>query len=611
MIESSFYDLPTEYEDLLTQQELADHILDTVLDPELNFSRAGDEIAICLYGSRYVKGERHRYKAISIHHNWVTQDGLIYPLPGNTRDRLKSLFGDISSMKFSFADVLRIASVNQNEFLITIDQSLSISAKDEAHKLKADELCVDGLNAELFPYQSQGVQWLSKNIQRLGGCILADEMGLGKTIQVISLLLTLKPSHQSPALVICPTSLITNWCTEIKRFAPDLSFGVHRGQDRAGIPASLKKVDVIITTYGTAVADCRLLAAINWTWVILDEAQAIKNPESERRLALSMIKGKYHLPMTGTLVENSLMDLWAITDFAIPGILGSKEQFAERYPDDETSAAVINELVSPLILRRLVKHVAKELPERTDINLPIDMDHAQATEYERIRQETLDEYGVSAGLVATTRLSLFCAHPSLYRKVNAEDDVEIIEAETINTIRLETPKIKVLKSILSEAFASKRKVLIFSRFNGCYELIRQAADNPNNNTYWEQINGTTPQEDRQRIVDKFTSIDGNACLVLNPNAAGAGLNITAATIVVHFTPNWNPAIEAQASARAHRKGQTQPVMIYKLYYADTVEEVMIERSEWKRELSDLAVPLSGREQTDMKKVVSITPAGTK
>lgn len=311
--------------------------------------------------------------------------------------------------------------------------------------------------------------------------------------------------------------------------------------------------------------------------------------------------------MTGTPVENSLLDLWSLTDFCIPGLLGSRHDFEANYPDSIESAQALAVVTDPIVLKRKVADVASDLPERIDIDVPLELDSDLAEHYRSVRRATMAKYPTAGALVATLQLQLVCAHPWLR---NSDQDTDPL-AENANLVRvpaypLITPKMERLLAILGEAFLNQQKVIVFALFNRIGELVREAMP-ASSLIHWDAINGSTPQEERQLIVDRFTAHEGPACLVLNPKAAGTGLNITAATIVVHFTPVWNPAIEAQASARAHRRGQIKPVTVFRLFYKDTVEEVMIDRSLWKTELANESVPVSTRDAGDFRRALEIEP----
>jgi SNF2 family DNA or RNA helicase len=351
------------------------------------------------------------------------------------------------------------------------------------------------------------------------------------------------------------------------------------------------------------VNDIAIFSSLEWSWVICDEAQAIKNPQSNRRRALATIPRKRAIPMTGTPVENSLVDLWSLTDFAIPGLLGSLSEFEDSFPDSLDSGQQLKHFTDPIILKRRVADVASDLPERIDVDVPLELDDGLIDHYCDVRDTTMEKYPVAGALVATLQLQLVCAHPWLRNSGEDEDYAAIVESPDIPLV---TPKMERAVGLLGEAFANGRKVIVFALFNRIGDLLKQAC-NHMPDTHWGAINGSTPQEDRQSIIDAFTDHEGSACLILNPKAAGAGLNITAATVVIHFTPVWNPALEAQASARAHRRGQTEPVTVYRLFYLDTVEEVMIDRAAWKNELANETIPVSTRDADDLKRALEIMP----
>jgi SNF2 family DNA or RNA helicase len=432
-------------------------------------------------------------------------------------------------------------------------------------------------------------------------------MGLGKTIQIIALLLDDRPSEHEPALIICPTSLIANWRAEILKFGPELTVLIHRGPQRAGTTKGLQRAQIVLATYDTVVNDIAIFSGMTWSWLVCDEAQALKNPDSARRRSVASIPRRRTIPMTGTPVETSLVDLWSLADLAIPGLLGSRASFDRRYPDTEESARELARLTDPIVLCRKVRDVAGDLPERIDIDVPLELGAELSSLYDAVLAETLEKYPVAGSLVATGQLQLFCAHPWLQgdeMHLDGNDDALNFRRPGLPLV---TPKIERTVAILDEAFRSGRKVLVFALFNRCGDIIREAVGDRFPTAFWDAINGSTPQQDRQTIVNAFTAYPGPACLFLNPKAAGAGLNIPAATIVIHYTQAWNPALEAQASARAHRRGQTEPVWIYRLFYENTVERVMIDRSTWRRELGNEAVPISTRDTADLQRALAIRP----
>lgn len=590
-------------------EDLPYSLSERLLSPVLYIERKQGLYIASLGANIRQAGQSHFTPCPSIKHNWLLDGTRIKPLPHDAPEVLRNALRERNPLDLRYPDVLELI----RDGIDGIEISVASSVTEKANARSASMLLPsrpDGLNASLYPYQEHGVAWLSETLSTIGGAILADEMGLGKTLQIIAVLLLNKPKPSNPALIVCPTTLIANWHREVHRFAPSLTLQVHRGNDRTGYYKDLMLSDIVITTYDTLVNDITLFRGVEWTYVVCDEAQAVKNPDAKRRIALSSLPRRYTIPVTGTPVENSLMDLWSLADLAVPGVLGSKEQFLEFYPDTEEGAQSLSNISDTIVLKRQVKDVADDLPKRTDVDLPIELDTAGIEEYERIRSDTIAEYGVAGKLVAVGQLAIYCAHPWLrIRNPGASDWEEQVELHPDPCYPLMTPKMELCIQLLSEATRSQKKVLIFAAYNCCGELIKKAANERNVDvSYWDAINGSTPQEERQSIVDRFTSEEGPAVLVLNPKAAGAGLNITAATIVIHYTQNWNPALEMQASARAHRRGQDKPVTIYRLFYQGTVEETMIERSLWKRELGAEAVPISTRDYQDLGKALKESPS---
>ncbi|WP_375264162.1 DEAD/DEAH box helicase [Palleronia sp.] len=597
--------LPTTFEALRGELPEGYSISERLLEPFIALDRRGEKIVVKLGGIRTVRGEKRKLWAPTIRHTWVVDGTVLRPLPRDSADLLARALEEENPENLTFSSAIKLIRSHEGGVVTIPDESV-LQTGNTAAEHHDGTLNIDGLKADLFPYQARGVQWMWNTVSRTGGLILADEMGLGKTLQIIALLMLERPEQAAPALIVCPTSLIANWVREIERFAPDLSVAVHRGAHRAGVYRELQKSSVVITTYETMVNDISIFSSLEWSWVICDEAQAIKNPHSNRRRAIDSVPRKRAIPMTGTPVENTLLDLWSLTDFAIPGLLGNQSEFEREFPDSLDSGQALGKLTDPIILKRRVADVAADLPERIDIDVPLELDDRLVDHYREVRDATLAKYPVAGALVATLQLQLLCAHPWLRKDGADEEDAEVMPSSTMPLI---TPKMERTVDLLREAFLNGRKVIIFSLFNRIGDLLREACSNfPY--THWGAINGATPQEDRQTIIDVFAAHDGAACLILNPKAAGAGLNITAATVVIHFTPVWNPALEAQASARAHRRGQTEPVTIYRLFYKDTVEEVMIDRSTWKRDLANQTVPVSTRDADDLQLALEILPRKT-
>ena len=597
--------LPRSFEGVRTVLPDGLSVSERVIDPLFLIDQNECRTFARLGGIRTLRGGRLTLLAPSNMHSWVLDDKIIRPLPSDASANFARMLAGRDPANLPYGTAVGLLEERYPLLPVEAASGFFKSGSATAAALEA-ETTIAGLEATLFPYQAKGVRWMQGTISRTGGLILADEMGLGKTLQIIALLVSDPPETESPALVICPTSLIANWVREFGRFAPGLSVLVHRGVSRAGTYRQLQRASVVISTYDTVVNDISIFSAFQWAWVICDEAQAIKNPASNRRVAVNSIPRHRAIPMTGTPVENTLLDLWSLADFAIPGLLGTQAGFQKKFPDSLDSARELSKITDPVILKRSIADVAGDLPERLDIDIPLELTPALASHYHQVHVETLASYPVAGDLVATLQLQLECAHPWLRRiHTDAGDngETDIIRDPALPLL---TPKMERTVDLLREVFFNRRKAIVFALFNRCGDLLREAClDLPE--AYWNVINGSTPQEKRQAIIDEFTAHPGPGCLVLNPKAAGTGLNITAATVVIHFTPVWNPALEAQASARAHRRGQKQPVAIYRLFYEDTVERVMIDRSRWKNELGNELIPVSSRDAQDLQNTLELKP----
>jgi superfamily II DNA or RNA helicase len=448
----------------------------------------------------------------------------------------------------------------------------------------------EGLETKLRPYQEVGVRWLFA-LGRLGlGACLADDMGLGKTIQVLALFLALRrQGEKGPFLLVVPASLIANWQAEIDRFAPRLSvFVAHssatpRDELVAMKANGLPKKDVVITTYGSLL---RLpwLKEATWSAICLDEAQAIKNPGARQTRAAKALKGRIRLALTGTPVENRLSDLWSIFDFLSPGLLGSAAQFtqlskrmASRTPPDY---GPLRSLVRPYILRRMKtdRSVIADLPDKTEMKAFCPLTKAQAALYQRTVDElrrlltTLDGMQRRGVVLAfLMRFKQICNHPSHWTGDGGWDPTE-------------SGKFGRLASLCEEIASRQEKALVFTQFRETTEpLARYLAG-----LFGREglvLHGQTPVGQRKKLVDAFQAEDGPPFFVLSVKAGGTGLNLTAASHVIHFDRWWNPAVEDQATDRAFRIGQKRNVLVHKLICRGTVEERIDALIEGKRSLS--------------------------
>lgn len=441
------------------------------------------------------------------------------------------------------------------------------------------------VNATLYPYQEDGYRWMDFMLKENFGCILGDEMGLGKTLQIITLI----TKHLAPGkrfLIVAPVTLLENWRREFEKFAPFVKVLVHHGSKRTGFYKNLLPYDVVVISYGSAITDSAMLNMLRWNLVVLDEAQNIKNPGASRTKAVKNLNRDVGIAVTGTPFENHITDLWSLMDFSAPGVLGSLAEFTQHFDDDFESAFKIEPILSPLMVRRRVADVARDLPERVDIPEVLLMGTQESLMYEEERARIIEELaGKAASLATLQKLRMFCTHPSLIQEELFCSDPGKYSA-----------KYTRLCEILTEIVENKEKVILFTSYTGMFDIL--LSDIPSRfNIPVFSINGETPVEDRQPTVDRFSACPDSALLVLNPRAAGTGLNITAANYVIHYNLEWNPALEDQASARAYRRGQTKTVFVYRLYYANTVEQIVNERIELKRDLSDIAVVgVSGKQE---------------
>ncbi|WP_445664415.1 DEAD/DEAH box helicase [Fodinibius sp. AD559] len=535
-----------------------------------------------------------------------TSDQLIlgtewYPILKSELSQVHSFFEDFgvnSPGPIPFAKCIEIAK-EAPDFLEIISEDETID-KDDFIDDKIDlpaQLDQKGFQATLYDYQRTGVSWLNMIANEQLGCILADEMGLGKTIQIIALILLNDEERKSPSLVVAPATLLENWRREIKKFAPNLRTLIHIGSDRTGFPSYIREYDIIITSYDTAVRDYSMLNMIRWSFFIIDEAQAIKNAETQRATTLKKLDREVSIAVTGTPVENSLTDLWSIMDFCFEGLLGDRTYFEDNFEDSIEDAKRIEQIVSPLILRRTISEVADSLPEKIIIPQPIPLSDEASRKYEEIRQEIENEYEENASLVSLVKLRQFCAHPMLL-----DDNIDGDPAFT-------STKFSRLQELMDEFQANSEKCVVFTSYLDMSDLISKYLPQYFGIPSY-QIDGRTSVEERQKIVDTFSEVDGSAVLVLNPRAAGTGLNITSANHVIHYNLEWNPAVEDQATARVHRLGQTRPVTVHRLFHPDTVEEVINERLSRKRELSEEAIiGTEGRDEdlADIRKSMKKSP----
>jgi superfamily II DNA or RNA helicase len=474
--------------------------------------------------------------------------------------------------------------------------SVSGDTKDLFRKLKdIDEIKGTrkprNLKAQLRPYQEQGFQWLWFLNEIGSGGILADDMGLGKTVQTLALLLAVKnedakaEGKRKPfkTLIVAPTSVVTNWLREMDKFAPSLRHALWHGAERKERKDELEDAEVVVTSYALLRRDEELLKDIDWRYVIVDEAQQIKNPLSATARAAKRLKADRRLALSGTPIENRLSEIWSIFDFVSPGLLGPLDKFEERYSrpidgGDKGAAERLRATIHPFILRRTKAEVAKDLPEKIETDQFCELTGEQSSLYAAVLKEVraqvmgeVEKQGLARShiqiLAALTRLRQAACDPRLLglpREFGDED----------------SGKLRALRDLVQTCLEGGHKVLVFSQFVSMLQIIKRAMDE--DGVEYEYLDGST--RDRQAVVENFQREDGPSVFLISLKAGGSGLNLTAADTVIHFDPWWNPAVEDQATDRAHRIGQTKVVTMYRLIAKGTIEEKMLDLGEKKREL---------------------------
>jgi len=477
-----------------------------------------------------------------------------------------------------------IAHLDEDEFTRFADTPEAKALRDRVRDFKGVPAAhlPKSLQADLRPYQKDGFDFLAHLVQvRLGG-ILADDMGLGKTLQTLTWLAWLKErntKNPKPSLVICPASVLHNWRRESERFTPNMKVLVlESGAARHNLRKQIPQHDLIVTNYALLRRDLEELQKFSFRAVILDEAQFIKNPGAQVTQSVKQVKCEHKLALTGTPLENRLLDLWSIVDFIQPSYLGNQEQFLTTYePRGENAEAEqriarrrLSAKLRPLLLRRIKKHVAKDLPdrieERLDCPLGEDQRKLYLAELRRSRDNVMravETQGLNKSkmhvLAALTRLRQICCHPTLVGNDTASGKTE------------------TLFELLDPLIADGQKVLVFSQFVQMLEILDRDCHLRNITTH--MLTGQT--KDRQQVVSDFQKDTRAGVFLLSLRAAGTGLNLTNASYVVLYDPWWNPAVEAQAIDRSHRIGQTQTVNAYRLIAPGTVEEKIWELQQSK------------------------------
>lgn len=459
---------------------------------------------------------------------------------------------------------------NQLNFIKGKDILENISSKiTEVKNMEYKE--PEGLNGTLREYQLIGYRWM-KTLFHMGfGGILADEMGLGKTIQTISFILS---ENNSKSLIVAPTSLIYNWKNEFEKFAPSLNIGIVHGsvEERFKVIENRQEYDVLLTTYGTLRNDFDLYKNIIFDFCIIDEGQNIKNPQSQITEKMKNIKAKTKFVLTGTPIENNLMELWSIFDFTMPGYLYKKDVFQSKFIINyDHNIEDLKTLIRPFILRREKRDVLKDLPDKIEKKFLVEMNKSQMEIYKSYMKEIKEKLKNNKGDKITvfsylTKLRQLCLDPKLL----------------IENYSGGSSKVEVAMDMVNEGIHGGKKILLFSQFTSVLKNISKVLDG--NDIKYMYLDGSTKASERVRLVDEFNESESIKVFLISLKAGGTGLNLTSANLVIHFDPWWNPAIEDQATDRAHRIGQKNIVEVIKLVSKGTIEEKIITLQGDKKEL---------------------------
>lgn len=509
-------------------------------------------------------------------------DGTMGVLPEEWLKRYETILkiGDVKGNKLKLSKIH--FSLLDELYQEIDDASTLLELEDKKRKLRLfnqieSKPLPKNVLANLRPYQAEGFNWLTFLDEfKWGGC-LADDMGLGKTLQVLTFLQHQKQQNSlQHHLIVVPTSLLFNWEAEVRKFTPDLTFYTHHGINRNRIgKQQFDEFDLIITSYGTLVADIELFSDLYFSYIVLDESQSIKNPNTKRYKAVRLLKSHNRIALSGTPIENNTFDLYAQMSFLNPGMLGSTEFFKTEFANpidknnDTEKVEVLRKLIFPFVLRRTKEMVAKDLPEKTETTHYCEMGSQQRRIYEafkneyrfkildRIDQDGMEKSGIYI-LEGLLKLRQICDSPALLP--GPEDYGH------------ESAKLDVLMELLEE-ITNNHKILVFSQFLGMLDLLRQRLEK--NNITYTYLDGSTNTNNRRNAVDKFQEDEQVRVFLISLKAGGLGLNLTAADYVFLLDPWWNPAVEAQAIDRTHRIGQTRNIFAYKMVCKDSIEEKIL------------------------------------
>ena len=503
-------------------------------------------------------------------------------------DRLRKQLARLESLTVSNRGHLQISEFHASLLGSALSGELDIKhdkkieqLQDKIKKSMAQQPEVPKqLKAELRDYQVDGYQWMTRMTGWGAGVCLADDMGLGKTVQTIAFMLN--KAELGPSLVAAPASVVLNWRRELQRFAPSLHVELlNDAPDRKQLVGQANVNDAILTTYGLFVTEDELLCGKQWNIICLDEAHVIKNRQTKTSAAVMKLQATHRIILTGTPVQNHLGELWNLFQFANPGLLGSHEQFHEKYivpielQDNKERSRQLKRIVSPFMLRRTKQEVIEELPDKTEINIPVELTDDELAVYEVIRRrakELLEDERSSSGVSVNTLAEIT-------RLRQASCSAQLVEKNWTG----ECSKINVLSDLLQEIVGGGNAVLIFSQFTSFLAMVRDVLDRQHQPYLY--LDGSVPVKQRDQLVQQFQRGQCSVFLI-SLKAGGLGLNLTGANYVIHLDPWWNPAIEQQATDRAYRIGQRQNVTVYHLISQHTIEDKILRLHQTKRNLAD-------------------------
>ncbi len=487
-------------------------------------------------------------------------------------------------------------------------------------------------NGELRPYQKDGLTWMANMCELNFGLCLADDMGLGKTIEVIALLLYFKekyPMELGSTLIICPTSVLYNWKLELNKFAPELDILLHHGSNREKDISKFAKCiqphRIILTSYATVRNDIDLLKTIPFSGIIIDESQNMKNYEAQQTQAIYKLQGQYRICLSGTPIENRLIELWTLFNFLNPGLLGNRTHFQEnfiipieRYYDQDVILK-LKKIIAPFILRRVKtdKSIIKDLPDKNEMKIYINLSKEQSSLYQNLAKEALEQFESSSSnnktknmliLNLLTKFKQICNHPYQYLHKSIPSGISDKDYKDLIS---QSPKLKRLLEMIDNVIMNGEKVIIFTQFTQMGDLLEVILNNKYNFPIL-YFHGSVPAKKREKLIEEFQSDDLNSSpiLILSIKAGGTGLNLTKATTVFHYDRWWNPAVEKQATDRAYRIGQTKNVNVYKFITLGTIEEKIDALIEEKKELAESIITsgeswLSQLNDDKLKELISL------